>query len=127
MSEVIRCSNPKCKLNQFLTEANACRRCKTLLRIPEAIPVPRGAGRPLMPINSSADKLHNNFALTLRLIRQSKNLSQRQLGARMGCPRTYISKVENGKAMPNLSSLERIAAALGMRMSGIIAMVEAMP
>ena len=27
-------------------------------------------------------------------------------------PRTYISKIENGKAMPTLSSLERLASAL---------------
>ena len=30
----------------------------------------------------------------------------------MQVPRTYISKIENGKAMPTLSSLARLAAAL---------------
>ncbi|MEI9980640.1 MAG: helix-turn-helix transcriptional regulator [Edaphobacter sp.] len=30
-----------------------------------------------------------------------RNLSQRQLAARMGVPRTYISKIENGKAVPH--------------------------
>lgn len=32
----------------------------------------------------------------------------------MQVPRTYISKIENGKAIPTLSSLERLAAALGV-------------
>jgi transcriptional regulator with XRE-family HTH domain len=30
----------------------------------------------------------------------------------MQVPRTYISKIENGKAIPTLGSLERLAAAL---------------
>ena len=42
----------------------------------------------------------------------SRRLSQRQLAGRMQVPRTYISKIENGKAMPTLSSLERLARAL---------------
>jgi transcriptional regulator with XRE-family HTH domain len=32
----------------------------------------------------------------------------------MQVPRTYISKIENGKAIPTLNSLERLAAALGV-------------
>jgi len=32
----------------------------------------------------------------------------------MQVPRTYISKIENGKAIPTLHSLERLAAALGV-------------
>ena len=41
----------------------------------------------------------------VRDLRHVRNLSQRQLAGRMGVPRTYISKIENGKAMPTLSSL----------------------
>jgi len=48
----------------------------------------------------------------VRDLRHVRNLSQRQLAARMGVPRTYISKIENGKAMPTLSSLDRLARAL---------------
>jgi len=39
-------------------------------------------------------------------------MSQRQLAERMNVPRTYVSKIENEKAMPTLSSLERLAIAL---------------
>jgi transcriptional regulator with XRE-family HTH domain len=39
-------------------------------------------------------------------------LSQRQLALRMSVPRTYVSKIENEKATPTLSSLERLARAL---------------
>ncbi len=45
-------------------------------------------------------------------IRKARHLSQRQLASRMQVPRTYISKIENGKAIPTLGSLERLANAL---------------
>jgi transcriptional regulator with XRE-family HTH domain len=48
----------------------------------------------------------------VRDIRRARHLSQRQLAGRMRVPRTYISKIENGKAIPTLGSLERLAAAL---------------
>jgi len=34
-------------------------------------------------------------------IRRARHLSQRQLAGRMQVPRTYISKIENGKAIPH--------------------------
>lgn len=51
-------------------------------------------------------------ARAVRDARRERGLSQRQLAGRMQVPRTYISKIENGKAMPTLSSLSRLAAAL---------------
>lgn len=48
----------------------------------------------------------------VRDIRRARHLSQRQLAGRMQVPRTYISKIENGKAIPTLGSLERLADAL---------------
>jgi transcriptional regulator with XRE-family HTH domain len=48
----------------------------------------------------------------VRDIRRARHLSQRQLAGRMQVPRTYISKIENGKAIPTLGSLERLAMAL---------------
>jgi len=41
----------------------------------------------------------------VRDIRKARHLSQRQLAGRMQVPRTYISKIENGKAIPTLGSL----------------------
>lgn len=51
-------------------------------------------------------------AAQVRAIRRARHLSQRQLAGRMQVPRTYISKIENGKAIPTLGSLERLAGAL---------------
>jgi transcriptional regulator with XRE-family HTH domain len=56
----------------------------------------------------------------VREIRRARHLSQRQLAARMQVPRTYISKIENGKAIPTLGSLERLANALEVDMSQLV-------
>jgi transcriptional regulator with XRE-family HTH domain len=56
----------------------------------------------------------------VREIRRARHLSQRQLAARMQVPRTYISKIENGKAIPTLGSLERLASALEVEVSQLV-------
>ena len=38
----------------------------------------------------------------------------------MQVPRTYISKIENGKAIPTLGSLERLANALGVEVRQLV-------
>ena len=55
---------------------------------------------------------HLNLAASIRSLRLRNGLSQRQLATRMSVPRTYVSKIENEKATPTLSSLERLARAL---------------
>jgi transcriptional regulator with XRE-family HTH domain len=47
-------------------------------------------------------------------------LSQRQLALRMQVPRTYVSKIENEKAVPTLSSLYRLATALEVSVAELL-------
>ncbi len=54
------------------------------------------------------------------MLRQKSGLSQRQLALRMQVPRTYVSKIENEKAMPTLSSLQRLATALEVTMGDLL-------
>jgi transcriptional regulator with XRE-family HTH domain len=65
----------------------------------------------MMPMPSHGPG-HLNLAASIRSLRLRNGLSQRQLAARMSVPRTYVSKIENEKATPTLSSLERLARAL---------------
>jgi transcriptional regulator with XRE-family HTH domain len=65
----------------------------------------------MMPANGNG-RGHLNLATSIRSLRLRNGLSQRQLAARMSVPRTYVSKIENEKATPTLSSLERLARAL---------------
>jgi transcriptional regulator with XRE-family HTH domain len=87
-----------------------CRRCRKPLEIEEPeLLRPQVVEAATQPANQSSGL---QVAKTVREIRRGKALSQRQLANRMQVPRTYISKIENGKAMPTLSSLARLAAAL---------------
>ena len=63
------------------------------------------------PTNGNG-RAHLQIAAAIRTLRQRGGLSQRQLALRMQVPRTYVSKIENEKATPTLSSLERLARAL---------------
>src|SRR5205085_3743464 len=65
----------------------------------------------MMPSNGRGPG-HLNLAASIRSLRLRNGLSQRQLAGRMSVPRTYVSKIENEKATPTLSSLERLARAL---------------
>ncbi|HEY1985397.1 MAG TPA: helix-turn-helix transcriptional regulator [Terracidiphilus sp.] len=114
--EVVRCEH--CTLVQYRTSNSLCRRCHKPLDIEEPIvlgpqPVPSFISQ-----GSAEAGLH--VAAQVRDIRKARHLSQRQLAGRMQVPRTYISKIENGKAIPTLGSLERLAEALEVDMSQLV-------
>jgi len=69
---------------------------------------------------ASSEEAGSQVATQVREIRRARHLSQRQLAARMQVPRTYISKIENGKAIPTLGSLERLATALDVDVSKLV-------
>jgi transcriptional regulator with XRE-family HTH domain len=71
-----------------------------------------------LPFSAADAGLH--VAAQVRDIRKARHLSQRQLASRMQVPRTYISKIENGKAIPTLGSLERLAEALQVDVSQLV-------
>jgi transcriptional regulator with XRE-family HTH domain len=48
----------------------------------------------------------------LRQLREGKGLSQADMEQATGLLRGYISRVENGRTVPSLETLERLAAAL---------------
>jgi transcriptional regulator with XRE-family HTH domain len=113
--EVLRCDH--CNLVQFRTSAAACRRCKKMLEVEKPVAAP--APLALVPaFEAESDGIQ--VASAVRDLRHVRNLSQRQLAARMNVPRTYISKIENGKAMPTLSSLDRLAKALEVDISALL-------
>ncbi len=72
---------------------------------------------PAVPASSEAGL---QVAGQVREVRRARHLSQRQLAGRMQVPRTYISKIENGKAIPTLGSLERLALALEVNVCQLI-------
>ena len=106
--EVVRCDH--CHLVQFRTSNNLCRKCRTSLDEDEPAPI---FAQPLPVMESAgANRSEVQVAQAIRSLRLGHGLSQRQLALRMGVPRTYVSKIENEKATPTLSSLARLAEAL---------------
>jgi transcriptional regulator with XRE-family HTH domain len=108
--EVLRCDH--CSLVQYRTSNNLCRRCKRTLEVEERLLL--APQLVALPPAQAAAEAGQQVAGQVREIRRARHLSQRQLAGRMQVPRTYISKIENGKAIPTLGSLERLALALGV-------------
>lgn len=114
--EVVRCEF--CRLMQYRTTNSLCRRCHRPLDIEEPVHLaPQLVASPAGPSSAEAGL---QVAGQVREIRRARHLSQRQLAMRMEVPRTYISKIENGKAIPTLGSLERLAHALEVDMCQLV-------
>ena len=64
-------------------------------------------------------------AATLRRLRQERGLSQEVLSGLAGMARTHLTMMENGEMQPSLRTLWRIAAALDMKPSELVAQIEA--
>ena len=105
----MRCD--RCHLVQFRTANSLCRKCRTSLDAEEP-PLILVAPAPAAEPANGNGRAHLQIASAIRTLRQRGGLSQRQLALRMQVPRTYVSKIENEKATPTLSSLERLARAL---------------
>jgi transcriptional regulator with XRE-family HTH domain len=115
--EVLRCEH--CSLVQFRTSSSNCRRCHKALdpaEMEHSIP-----GEAFEP-NHESDNLGTGIhvARAVKDLRRRHELSQRELAGRMGVPRTYISKIENEKAVPTLGSLARLAKALNVHISVLL-------
>jgi transcriptional regulator with XRE-family HTH domain len=100
-------------LVQFRTSNSLCRRCHLSLDEDEAEIAAMTPALEVLPVSvHSNGRGHLKLAQSIRSLRLRSGLSQRQLALRMSVPRTYVSKIENEKATPTLSSLERLARAL---------------
>ena len=107
--EIVRCVYSNCRLVQYRTSNSLCRKCHRPLDVEEPVRLAPQlvTSQPGQPAEAGLQ-----VATQVRDIRRARHLSQRQLAGRMMVPRTYISKIENGKAIPTLGSLERLAQAL---------------
>ena len=126
---VVKCDT--CHLTQFKTTNGLCRKCGVPLDPP---PEPTVETEPEntapvklrgFPINAMRhDLLGESLACVLSVIRQAKGLSQSKFAILLGCPRTYVSKIECNQVMPTVSSLIRICKALDVRPDAFVRAVE---
>lgn len=130
--EIIRCQH--CDLRQYATVSGNCRRCKQPpVPPPPAPPVPPGDSKPPQLDLKNRGHLpgvenHANLvaatALVLTSLRSEAGLSQSQMAARIGCARSYVSKVERSHAFPTIGSLDRFAQALGITLGGLVVQID---
>jgi transcriptional regulator with XRE-family HTH domain len=108
--DVLACRH--CRLVQFRTRNSLCRRCHKPLDVEvwNASEID-AAGVRSMVVNEESDVI-KTMGTRVREIRKKRGMTQRALACRMNVPRTYISKVEVGRVVPALLTLERIAVGL---------------
>lgn len=61
---------------------------------------------------------------TIWALRKEKGLSQDMLSGLAGIARTHLTMIENGSKQANFETLWRLATALGMRPSELVAQIE---
>lgn len=64
------------------------------------------------------------FGLVLRELRIKNGLTQEGLGFEAGIQRTYVSILELGQQQPSLTTILKLASALGVTAGELVQMVE---
>jgi putative transcriptional regulator len=60
------------------------------------------------------------FSMRLKELRNKKGWSQATLAAKLGVTREYLARLEGGQHDPPLSTVERLAKILGVRISRLV-------
>jgi transcriptional regulator with XRE-family HTH domain len=64
------------------------------------------------------------FGTRFRELRVERGLTQRDVAAASGLTDAYISNVENGFAVPSLTTVLRLAVALGCKVTELVAIFD---
>ena len=86
----------------------------------KSIPVKKAAAewRKDPAFRDAYDALAEEFTLAAELIeaRARAGLTQAELAERMGTSQSAVARLESGKALPSVATLEKLAAATGSRL-----------
>lgn len=134
--EVLRCC--RCLLVQFRTIHDRCRRCDSPL--PSLDFMPAGKLIVIEPTKadfispstngSTSEKVHHprgnaarqlDLGPKLKKLRKQLDLTQKEIAVRANVPRTYVSRIENARLLPGPIVLHRIAGALAVEISDLLA------
>lgn len=67
---------------------------------------------------------HAAFGQVLRKMRQAEGWSQEQLGLEAGIQRNFVSLIETGQNQPTITTIFKLATALGTKPSKMVAQAE---
>lgn len=68
-------------------------------------------------IGSSKDKLKSSVGKKLKFLRKSKKITQKQVANRTGLSPSLLSQIENGQVAASLTTLDKLSAALNVKIS----------
>lgn len=66
-------------------------------------------------------ELIHSFGAAVRLLREAQGWSQELLAEKADLNRSYLGEVERGKVIPSLATAAKLAAALDITLSGLVA------
>lgn len=72
-----------------------------------------------MPTRRRKDTAAANLGRRVRQLRDAKGWSQERLAERAEIDRSYLAGIESGARNPSLKALDRLAAALDIRLAGL--------
>jgi transcriptional regulator with XRE-family HTH domain len=76
-------------------------------------------------VGKSSGDFELPFGAALRRVRLAAGLSQEQLGLEASVQRNFISLIETGQNQPTIGTICKLAGALGMKASELVAEAEA--
>lgn len=75
-------------------------------------------------VGTSSGNYELPFGAALRRVRLAAGMTQEQLGLEAGVQRNFISLIETGQNQPTIGTVAKLARALGMRASELVAEAE---
>lgn len=104
--DVVRCDH--CQLVQF-KRGEICVKCRTPYAEEKIVESVKQSGNGAAPRTASPLPRGCDVAEALKRFRTASGISQRQFAKVIGVPRTYVSKIENRKAIPTITSIQKFA------------------
>lgn len=75
-------------------------------------------------VGTSSGEFELPFGAALRRVRLASKMTQEQLGLEAGVQRNFISLIELGQNQPTIGTITKLARALGMSASELVAEAE---
>ena len=64
--------------------------------------------------------LRDHVATRIKMLRQRRRMTQEQLAKKAGIGRSFLARLETARQDPTLSTLEKLAKALGVKVARLI-------